>query len=417
MDEPLFPDDENTEVGPMNNPPPQLISNSIWLIRDIKKPFTENGIAIEFLPHGLKFNIPAQKNFKLYGIPIPYNSEYKLLYYPNNKLLERCDFQVLTEKTETITIEGKIIETEDVKYAIPAGAVSSDIKIEIRKLNLTNCKSAFEGLTISVKADLNSDGIISIDELISFIEQWINNKVVLHSLILAINDWITDGNTIITTPSSPERPLDTPETGLIAYFDFDNDKDTTIFDTSGNKHDGLASGNGIEHISGKKGMALKFADMADIVNIPPSSDFNFGTGEFTLRLWVKIPASALTEPQHIIGKRDNTGGGNWVRFFTNEGGKLVFEFTNGNSISTDLTYADDSWHHIALTRDATGKAMFYLDDRSRSDTITSNVDNTADFTLGKWNTERSFLGEIDEVKVYNKALTADEVSIMFNAEK
>ncbi|MEK6848914.1 MAG: LamG domain-containing protein, partial [Nanoarchaeota archaeon] len=263
--------------------------------------------------------------------------------------------------------------------------------------------------------------IVTLTKLTEHITKWINGEITLSVLKDKITLWITGGSeeeSDDTNQDEATRPANKLETGLTAYYTFDNDTTTKVFDVSGRNNDGSITSNAgsVVYADGKLGKAVSFTGSGQI-SIPHNTDFNFGTGEFSLMGWIKMAELPNEQPRHIFGKRDTTGGGNWFRAFTNSFGKLLFEFTNGLSISTDLSYADEQWHFIALTRDSDGKAIFYLDNRSRQDTINFDVSNNAEFTIGKWSSENGFIGLIDEVRIYNKSLTQEEVLAIYNAEK
>ena len=88
---------------------------------------------------------------------------------------------------------------------------------------------------------------------------------------------------------------------------------------------------------------------------------------------------------------------------------------NGNSVTTVDCSSD--WHHIVATRSGTNISI-YLNGVKSTDTIPidSNMDNTGDLTIGYYN-GNSFSGDIDDVKLYNYALTEAEVTDMYQEEK
>ncbi|MEK6848669.1 MAG: LamG-like jellyroll fold domain-containing protein, partial [Nanoarchaeota archaeon] len=262
--------------------------------------------------------------------------------------------------------------------------------------------------------------VVTLNHLIRYISQWINGNITLAVLKDKINLWITGGSeegSGDTNQDEATRPSNKPETGLVAYYDFDNDNDE-VYDVSGKNNDGniTSSDGSVVYASGKVGKAVSFAGSGQI-SVPHSEDFNFGTGEFTMLGWVKISAVVDGAPRHIFGKRDTTGSGNWVRLFTRDNGKIVFEFTNGDSLPSTFSYADDTWHFIAMSHNTNGEVLFAVNNKTFTQTFNQDTTNTGDFTIGKWSTEGGFIGEVDEVRAYNRTLSSEEVLTIYDEEK
>lgn len=268
-------------------------------------------------------------------------------------------------------------------------------------------RKAGNEVNVGVGADANNDGLISLLELTGHIQKWINGEVALSGLTNAIQGWISGGTSTSSgnNASGSGRPSDKPENGLVGYWNFDEGSGRVAYDVSGNKNDGVITDAGF--VSGKAGKALEF-NGSGIVSIPHSDKFNFGVGQFTLIAWIKMYSPALNAPQHIIGKRDNTGGGNWVRLLANNG-YLIAEYSPGMQESSQSPHADGEWHQIALVKENNENAFFYFDRGAMVISIPTDVSNIGEFTIGKWDGESSFKGVIDEVRVYNRALGQDEI--------
>ena len=99
---------------------------------------------------------------------------------------------------------------------------------------------------------------------------------------------------------------------------------------------------------------------------------------------------------------------------------LTFRSSNGNQ---DFYYGssinDDSWHHLVLTFN-NGPYALYLDGEvDLSGTTTNFLNNTTpsfDTYFGnRWNRNESgvLAGEIDQIRIFNKALSASEVTTLY----
>ena len=240
------------------------------------------------------------------------------------------------------------------------------------------------------------DGII--DEVKIF------NKALTATEIL--DEYLKESGTIIT---------EEPEPGLIASYDFREEGNSIMYDHSGNKHHGSIQGT-TKRVQGKIGNALVFNGKDTFVKVPNHEDFNFGKGPFTMTAWVAV-FLADPLPQHILGKR-SVQEQNYFHIMRAEG-NFLWGFSRGYTLPTSAnTYDDGEWHFIAISRDASGKATFFLDGKDFSDQFPQDVSNSAPFTLGnREGTGEKFKGALDEIKVYNKALTLQELQQIYNSQK
>jgi hypothetical protein len=84
-------------------------------------------------------------------------------------------------------------------------------------------------------------------------------------------------------------------------------------------------------------------------------------------------------------------------------------------VSSDLTYTDMDWHHVAGVREGRINTL-YIDGVKQSETsVTDFVPSDDFFHIGRQysnNDYRYFRGLIDDVCIYNKALTAEEITAL-----
>ena len=105
-------------------------------------------------------------------------------------------------------------------------------------------------------------------------------------------------------------------------------------------------------------------------------------------------------------------------------GQLYFNMANGTTRDTALcssaSVRDGKWHHVVVVISRTaGVKSFYIDgkfDNSNSITISGSVTNPKLF-LGKTNWDNWFNGSMDDVRIYNRALSATEVAQLYSLGK
>lgn len=176
---------------------------------------------------------------------------------------------------------------------------------------------------------------------------------------------------------------------------------TTITDSSSAPHTMTVGGNAQLSTAQKQyGTAsLAFDGSGDYVQTDSSSDFTFGTGDFTIEGWVRF--STVTALQFIFDMRPSTGNypALWFDYGTNNA--LVY-FVNGDRriIGTTAPTAN-VWRHWAISRSGTTTKLFYNGTEEGQWTDTTNYvgsvmrfgypyDGTANYGLN---------GYLDDVRV------------------
>jgi len=210
---------------------------------------------------------------------------------------------------------------------------------------------------------------------------------------------------------------------------------TDIIDSSGNGHHGTACINGDAPypVSGKFGNAGRFDGINQYANM--GSGFNF-TSSFTASVWIALDDYNWCGPdetsQHIIGTHDlatPTGNGRgWGIYWDCDG--IAWELTNSTG-SSIVSYGyvqpspfpeNGSWHHTVLVYDSTvPSATLYWDGIPvYSESGIENVpyylfNNGEPLTVNglPYAPGAGAPGKIDDVSVYNRALSLNEIQTLF----
>jgi len=233
---------------------------------------------------------------------------------------------------------------------------------------------------------------------------------------------INDGDAfpgVYSLKTSP-NPL-TPglrDKGLVGYWSFNEGSGTIAYDYSGNNNNGTLT-NGPTWTQGKVGQALSFDGVNDYVNILYNPNLNVVNNKFTIAMWLNMNTPA-DRGRQILGKFSYLGSGYYVFMYSGEN-RISFGFHGGGSVwiskSNDITY--NQWQYIAVTLD--GNIMkVYLNgtlNSMRNDVGTVGTD-TIDLTIGGY-VPAYVVGNkfIDEVRIYNRALSDAEIQAIYNATK
>ncbi|MEQ8713565.1 MAG: LamG-like jellyroll fold domain-containing protein [Cyclobacteriaceae bacterium] len=207
---------------------------------------------------------------------------------------------------------------------------------------------------------------------------------------------------------------------LSLYYPFNGNADEELGNNQNgsfpNESPALTSG----HL-GDENSAYLFDRNNDVIEL--SSDILNGSLQGTLAAWVKFSniSGGGTPNNTIIGKGSDTD--SQFGLFAGNNDFLFENYNNGNGAFLSIRYdfqsagedfSDGNWHHIAATFSETN-AVLYVDGIPRAvDETTNGVytnTSTNQITIGNWGSDRNdpFRGAIDEVRIYNYALSAYEI--------
>ncbi len=204
-----------------------------------------------------------------------------------------------------------------------------------------------------------------------------------------------------------------------AHWQFNDGGDTTADDASGNAHDGTLTNMDISSWTlGKQCTGLAFDGVDDYVEIPGFKGIT-GQNSRTCTAWIKTS----TTSGEILTWGQEYNGGRWI-IRVNEGGQLRAEVQGGNIIGSTLIN-DGIWHHIAMVLEndnspAIEEAKLYVDGQLEiiSSTTTEPVNTGFDenVLIGTYfaaNNPRWFNGLIDEVRIYDRAVSDEKIYQMY----
>jgi streptogramin lyase len=191
------------------------------------------------------------------------------------------------------------------------------------------------------------------------------------------------------------------DSDAVSVWRFEETSGTTTADLKGVNPGTLA--NGVTRIpDGKFGRALSFDGVDDIVTTTLNIDQSVGTG-VTMEAWV-YPTSN-SSGRHEVISTDN-GGFDWSIL---REGAVWFVFTGNDSSSTGFTVDLNQWQHLAAVFSGTS-VRFYKNGVEKVIATLGFESSDANIAIGSRAVGgESFAGRIDEVAVYNRALSAAEV--------
>ena len=212
----------------------------------------------------------------------------------------------------------------------------------------------------------------------------------------------------------------TSASGLVGYWSFDEGTGTTARDLSGRGNTGTLVNNPT-WTTGQVGGALSFDGVDDFVNVGIGTHY-FPLPRFTICSWNRTPGLAPGRTQN--GFFSLTFG---LIHFLNSSGQFSIWIDDGTTLHPFAVTPDNlhnnQWHHLCSIFDGTHLHMFVNGISRRSDPFawqgttrhpTSGVHvGINSNNLAVW----IFNGLIDEVRIYNRALTEAEIRANFNATR
>ena len=132
--------------------------------------------------------------------------------------------------------------------------------------------------------------------------------------------------------------------------------------------------------------------------------------QHTISTWVK--ASDTSSSKIIFDSRDSSEDG--IRIRTNSDEAILYQINN-SSITSSTTHTAE-WVHIVGTYDGTTQKLYINGSLNQSTTTSQTISTTTNAKIGTRNFSTSavqFAGKIDELAIFDRALTADEVTAIF----
>ena len=195
--------------------------------------------------------------------------------------------------------------------------------------------------------------------------------------------------------------------GLLVHWRLDEGSGTIAADTSGNGHDGTFTGEP-QWVAGQKSTgALHFDGVDDFVSNVLPADQTYAA--FTIAVWAKADDVAQAQLAAVFSSRfpgGATGAGFQIDINT-QVTPQVYQI-RPNSDGGVFGSATTDWVHLAVVCEGTSAQLYYQGVAANEATLVSSLFN--EFTVGV-NRARSrfFAGTIDELRVYDHALTDAEI--------
>ena len=199
---------------------------------------------------------------------------------------------------------------------------------------------------------------------------------------------------------------------LLGWWKLDEGTGTTVVDWSGHGNHGTLQGDP-EWVEGYDGGALEFTGSSTYVDCGNAEALNIDV--FSVSFWCNIPNTQGHNHMVSRGGHESASAVNWGVMMHGNEQRILFESFNDTTwpgIRADTTLGD--WHHVVATYD--GDTMQLYHDGILAETTSGAgmlLDQSRPFLIGARSDAGSagafFSGSIDDVRIYNKVVTEDEI--------
>jgi len=213
-------------------------------------------------------------------------------------------------------------------------------------------------------------------------------------------------------------------TGLYAVYKAESNANDSL-----GVYNGTAQG-GLTYTTGKSGNTFTFNGTTGLIELPNSS-FDF-MGDFSISAWVKIPSTPSTSGYIFSNYNfDVTTSYGYVLYINTN--RTISFFVGGlvgsSTVTSTTTLALDTWYHVAVKRDSVAKRSdLYINGVLEAQAINTGltigygtraiqptIGATRNNNQGVLTISNYFNGNIDEVNLWTKQLTATEVTELYNS--
>jgi uncharacterized protein (TIGR02145 family) len=213
-------------------------------------------------------------------------------------------------------------------------------------------------------------------------------------------------------------PSYVPTNGLMGYWPFTGNAN----DISGNSHNGTVNGATLTaDRNGNANSAYNFNNNDISISNPQFAAF--GTGSFSCNVWIK---TTTTTCGNILRYDNCLTGANWGLRIGPANDVAVGKIQGlecpvsriGNPVTSSLTYNDNNWHNFTYVRDVTAmKNLLYAEGILIAQTSFTSINNITvsgnPLLFGACGGYEKFIGKIDDIGIWNRALTQQEITALY----
>ncbi len=200
------------------------------------------------------------------------------------------------------------------------------------------------------------------------------------------------------------RPGSSLAQGLVSYWKMDETSGSTVSDSVGSNH-GTASGTTTN--DAKIGKGRYFDGVDDYV----STNYRVSAGARSYFFWIRFNSLTGTGGHALSGVQE---GGAYTYLGIQSGGQGYF-FAGDNGGVFNYYFTTNTWYHIGFTMNGTNQTRLYVNGvLADTKSYSSDQNATLIFYMGRVQAGHYIHGIMDEMCIWNRALSAQEIASLYN---
>jgi chitodextrinase len=205
--------------------------------------------------------------------------------------------------------------------------------------------------------------------------------------------------------------------GLVGYWSFDTSdvSGTSITDLSGNSNTGTAAETPTL-VTGQLNQALALTDGVQQINVGHGSSLNI-TGPFSVSFWLFPTTTPQAVDYVAFQKAQNYENAGFNAYYGYYSTKVTCDIGNGTSVASSVSMNLNQWNHIVCLYDGSHLQVYVNGTQTGSVSDTTNPNSSASYDMylgsGGLDTGSHIFGDMDEFRVYNRALTGSEITQLY----
>ncbi len=208
--------------------------------------------------------------------------------------------------------------------------------------------------------------------------------------------------------------------GIVSCWDFDNIEGNTVVDICGGNDGTIHEAPNV--VDGKIGKALEFDGAGDHVIVEDNASLDIENA-ITLQVWIKPYQGSSTADLRIVTKPHTNWGDPWEVYSLNMPGHIprfrISDNIQNHTLDGAVALSMDEWYNLAGTYDGSSLILYQNGEIIGPTSYKGDIDtNDEDLWIGghPLNPERYFEGIIDEIYIYNRALSQAEIQQNYESE-
>ncbi|MCW5550791.1 MAG: immunoglobulin domain-containing protein [Verrucomicrobiae bacterium] len=207
----------------------------------------------------------------------------------------------------------------------------------------------------------------------------------------------------------PIPPCVPPPSGLVSWWPGDGNTADVV-----GSQDGVLTGH-TDYGAGRVGQGFVFDGNGDAVLVGNHASLRFQ--DFTIEAWIRRASTVyVSSGPGVDGLFFGYGAGGYGFGLDREGGRPMLTRIAESVVRAEAAITDTSFHHMAVTKSG-GTVVFYVDGVAYAvPAYSPTFTFTTPAAIGARgdNLSGSFLGTVDELTIYNRALSASEIQAIYN---